>query len=226
MNRTRQSSSNRPLMASEKHKAILRLSPPLCLYLQERCNAERKPREEILPSAQMLLLHFIYEGARELSTSQAAKDLELTPTSISRASKQLEEMGLLHIKKLGVQRILQSEDSPKMLFQKAGDKLLNPVKRTVYIPKELVGTDLLESGYSALAECFILNVPLEEFEEFKSHSLSVRTPSGRKTDLKQAPVRGLGTPNGGIVVFDKTSGEAMNIMPKSSAHVTLCCQDE
>lgn len=72
----------------------------------------------------------------------------------------------------------------------------------------------------------ILNVPLEEFEEFKSHSLSVRTPSGRKTNLKQAPVRGLGTPNGGIVVFDKTSGEAMNIMPKSSAHVTLRCQDE
>lgn len=72
----------------------------------------------------------------------------------------------------------------------------------------------------------ILNVPLEEFEEFKSHSLSVRTPSGRKMDLKQAPVRGLGTPNGGIVVFDKTSGEAMNIMPKSSAHVTLRCQDE
>ena len=72
----------------------------------------------------------------------------------------------------------------------------------------------------------ILNVPLEEFEEFKSHSLSVRTPSGRKTNPKQAPVRGLGTPNGGIVVFDKTSGEAMNIMPKSSAHVTLRCQDE
>lgn len=72
----------------------------------------------------------------------------------------------------------------------------------------------------------ILNVPLDEFEEFKSHSLSVRTPSRQKTDLKQAPVRGLGTPNGGIVVFDKTSGEAMNIMPKSSAHVTLRCQDE
>ena len=54
----------------------------------------------------------------------------------------------------------------------------------------------------------------------------MRTPSGRKMDPKQAPVRGLGIPNGGIVVFDKTSGEAMNIMPKSSAHVTLRCQDE
>ena len=133
--------------------------PFMALYLQERCDAERKPREVILPSAQMLLLHFIYGGGQELSTSQAAKDLELTPTSISRASKQLEEMGLLHIKKEGVQRILQSEDSPKILFQKAGDKLLNPIKRTVYIPKEFVGTDLLESGYSALAECSMLNAP-------------------------------------------------------------------
>ncbi len=117
------------------------------------------PREEILPSMQMLLLHFIYGGAQELSTSQAAKDLELTPTSISRASRQLEEMGLLHIRKVGVQRIMQSEDSPKTLFQKAGDKLLNPIKRTVYIPKELVGTELLESGYSALAEYSMLNTP-------------------------------------------------------------------
>ena len=76
--------------------------PFMAVYLQERCSAEKKSREEILPSAQMLLLHFIYGGAQELSTSQAAKDLELTPTSISRASRQLEEMGLLHIKKEGV----------------------------------------------------------------------------------------------------------------------------
>ena len=131
----------------------------MAVYLQERCSAEKKTREEILPSAQMLLLHFIYGGAQELSTSQAAKDLELTPTSISRASRQLEEMGLLHIRKVGVQRILYSKDSPKILFQKAGDKLLNPIKRTVYIPKELVGTELLESGYSALAEYSMLNTP-------------------------------------------------------------------
>lgn len=133
--------------------------PFMAVCLQERCSAEKKPREEILPSAQMLLLHFIDGGAQELSTSQAAKDLELTPTSISRASRQLEEMGLLHIKKVGVQRIMRSEDSPKILFQKAGDKLLNLIKRTVYIPKEFVGTDLLESGYSALAKYSMLNAP-------------------------------------------------------------------
>lgn len=133
--------------------------PFMALYLQERCNAEPLHRKEILPSAQMLLLHFIYGGAREMSTSQAAKDLELTPTSISRASRQLEEKNLLHIRKEGVQRIMLSEVSPKILFQKAGDKLLNPVKRTVYLPKEFVETDLLESGYSALAEYSMLNTP-------------------------------------------------------------------
>lgn len=133
--------------------------PFMAVYLQERCNAEKSTRKEMLPSAQMLLLHFIYKGARDLSTSQAAKELELTPTSISRASRQLEEMGLLRIRKIGVQRIMQSEDSPETLFQRAEEKLLNPIKRTVYIPKEFVGKDLLESGYSALAEYSMLNAP-------------------------------------------------------------------
>lgn len=154
--------------------------PFMAVYLQERCSAEKIPREEILPSAQMLLLHFVYGGARELSTSQAAKDLELTPTSISRASRQLEEMGLLHIRKVGVQRIMQSKESPKTLFQKAGDKLLNPIKRTVYIPKKYVGTDLLESGYSALAEYSMLNEPnvrsyaaerISQWKDFTTNSL-------------------------------------------------------
>ena len=132
--------------------------PFMAAYLQERCDAEKSDREEILPSAQMLLLYFIYEGAKELSTSQAAKDLDLTPTSISRASKQLEEMGTLQSRKIGVQKILFSENSPE-LFYKAEKVLLNPVKRTVYVPCEEVKNELLESGYSALAEYSMLNAP-------------------------------------------------------------------
>ena len=131
--------------------------PFMALYLQERCSAEKQQYEEILPSAQMLLLFFIYNGARELSTSQASKKLGLTPTSISRASKQLEEMKILQTRKAGVQKILFSMDSPKELFQNAQKKLITPVKRTVYIPKEFVESGLLESGYSALAEYSMLN---------------------------------------------------------------------
>lgn len=133
--------------------------PFMAAYLQERCDAEKSDREEILPSAQMLLLYYIYEGAKELSTSQAAKDLDLTPTSISRASKQLEGMGFLRSRKIGVQKILLSENSAKELFYKAEKVLLNPVKRTVYVPCEEVKSELLESGYFALAEYSMLNAP-------------------------------------------------------------------
>lgn len=133
--------------------------PFMAVYLTERCDAEKVPRKEILPSAQLLLLHFIYNGARELSASQAAKDLKLTPTSISRASKQLEEMGLLKTRKFGVQKMLFSDDTPEMLFQHAEKKLANPVKRTVYLPRKYVDSGLLESGYSALSEYSMLNAP-------------------------------------------------------------------
>ena len=163
--------------------------PFMAVYLQERCSAEKIPREEILPSAQMLLLHFIYGGAQELSTSQAAKDLGLTPTSISRASRQLEEMGLLHIRKVGVQRIMQSEGSSKTLFQKAGDKFLNPIKRTVYIPKEYVGTDLLESGYSALALREDTDERVEEAVEEMLNELWRKNDVFRLTELIDPTVK-------------------------------------
>lgn len=144
-----------PFIVEEKQIYL----PFMAVYLQERCSAEKMQREEILPSAQMLLLYFIYRGVQELFASQAVKVLELTPTSISRASKQLEELGLLQTKKMGVQKILYCEDTPQMLFKRAESKLVNPVKRTVFIPKECVETGLMESGYSALAEYSMLNEP-------------------------------------------------------------------
>lgn len=133
--------------------------PFMAMYLQERCNAEKQTYEELLPSAQLLFLYFIYNGAKDLTTSQAAKDLELTPTSLSRASKQLEELQLLQTKKVGVQKILYSSDTPKTLFQNSKNKLVNPVKRKVFIPKENLDVDLVASGYSALSEYSMLNEP-------------------------------------------------------------------
>lgn len=66
----------------------------MALYLQERfLKCKTFPNEEILPSAQVLLLYFIYNGTVEITTSQASKELGLTPTSISRASRQLEKLG-------------------------------------------------------------------------------------------------------------------------------------
>ena len=171
-------------------------------------------RENILPSERA----FAYKMKLEALKNQGARS-DLTSAQIgpklTAAEKVAEEA---NDTKSQVKRFIRLTCLIPELLDMVDEKKIafNPAVELSYLD-EAQQRDFLEA---------ILNVPLEEFEEFKSHSLSVRTPSGRKTDLKQAPVRGLGTPNGGIVVFDKTSGEAMNIMPKSSAHVTLRCQDE
>ena len=112
-----------------------------------------------MPSAQMLLLYFIYKGAKELSTSQAAKDLDLTPTSISELLSNLKKWNICNQEKSEYRRYCFRKTPPKELFYKVEKVLLNPVKRTVYIPYEKVKAELLESGYSALAGYSMLNPP-------------------------------------------------------------------
>ena len=92
-------------------------------------------------------------------TSEAATQLKLTATSISRASRQLEELGLINAEKQGVQKIIYSDRTPRELFQFAKGKMSNPVKRQIFVPKAEMEENLLLSGYSALAEFTMLNPP-------------------------------------------------------------------
>lgn len=131
--------------------------PFMAVYLQEKCDAEISEHAEILPSAQMLMLYFIYHGSGRMAASQAVKALQLTSTSISRAVRQLEGFGLVQTKKEGVQKVLYSELPPKELFEAAAGYLQNPVKYRGYVPAESIGEDLLKSGYSALAAYSMLN---------------------------------------------------------------------
>ncbi|MGN0735055.1 MAG: MarR family transcriptional regulator [Anaerovoracaceae bacterium] len=133
--------------------------PFMAVYLQERSDAEKIDKNELLPASQMVLLYYIYHGGGKQIMSRAVIDLKLTSTSVSRAVRQLEELGLLRTKKDGVQKVLYSELSPEELFKKAHDNFQNPVKRTVYIPLEQIQDTLLKSGYTALAEYSMLNEP-------------------------------------------------------------------
>lgn len=131
--------------------------PFMAVYLQERCDAEEKDANVMLPSAQMLLFYFMYCSLKPTMTSQAAKDLELTPTSVQRAAKQLEKFGLVQIKKDGVQRIISCDLTAEKLFEKAKSYLRNPVKKIRYVLKEKVPADTLVSGETALSEYTMLN---------------------------------------------------------------------
>lgn len=133
--------------------------PFMAIYLQERCDGEKQTVTAMLPSAQLLLFYYIYHGCGELLTSDASQALSFTATSISRASRQLEEMALIQTEKRGVQKVIFSDKTPKELFDVAKNYLCNPVKRTVYVPKADIKEDLPMSGYSALSEYSMLNPP-------------------------------------------------------------------
>ena len=114
--------------------------PFMAVYLQERNDGVKIEQDEMLPSAQLLLLHYIYHGCGRQMTSEAARQLKFTATSISRASRQLEELGLIKAEKQGVQKIIYSEHTPRELFQYAKGKMSDPVKRRIFVPKaEMAG---------------------------------------------------------------------------------------
>ena len=136
--------------------------PFMAVYLQERGDGEKQDIATMLPSAQLLLLFYIYRGCGELLTSEASQKLGFTATSISRASRQLEEMGLIKTEKRGVQKVIYSDQTPEEVFSAARESMCNPVKRTIYVPKTNIETALLLSGYSALSEYSMINPPMVE----------------------------------------------------------------
>lgn len=69
----------------------------------------------------------------------------------------------------------------------------------------------------------ILNVPLNEFEEFKRHAASAGRGKNQKNKSQNPQKVGRCTSNAGIVVLDKTAGETISIVPKNAAHAILRC---
>ena len=69
----------------------------------------------------------------------------------------------------------------------------------------------------------VLNVPLDEFEEFKRHAASAGRGKNQKNKSQNPQIVGRCTSNAGIVVLDKTAGETISIVPKNAAHAILRC---
>ncbi len=158
--------------------------PFMGTYLQERCDGDQPQADVMPPSAQLLLLYYIWHGCGELQTNEAVQKLQFSSMSISRASRQLEAMGLIRCEKRGIQKIIYSEVTPEVLFHKAEAHFRNPVKRTVYVPKSSIGKDLLLCGYSALSEYSSINPP--QVASFATDSLEPWEKTASKTLLDSA----------------------------------------
>ena len=67
----------------------------------------------------------------------------------------------------------------------------------------------------------VLNVSLDEFEEFKAHAWFPEDAKKGQMERKQAPKNVSSGSNASIVVMDEIDGQSLSIMPKTIAHASI-----
>ncbi len=133
--------------------------PFMGTFLTERCDADQIEVEKMIPSAQMLLFYYIYTRQKELPSNTAVEALGVSAMTVTRAVRQLEQLGLIKTHKSGVMKILTTEFSWRELYEKSLPYLSSPIKRTIYIPKAVISNELLYAGDTALSMRTMLNPP-------------------------------------------------------------------
>ena len=104
--------------------------------------------------------------------SEVANKLNLTKTSITRATAQLEEMGLVEQIKSGTEISVKRNCSRKEYYENAKTYLINPVQKVITIMRYEATFESFEAGESALSQVSELNPPrIEECAIYKGEEV-------------------------------------------------------
>lgn len=130
-------------------------------------NKFKSPKEiktdKMMPLTQSLFLYMLYNcKEKKVIKKQAADALGVTRTSITRASDQLETMGLIKQEKRGTENYMMTNGSGFELYQNANRYLINPIQKTIMVEKNDTISKEPLSGESALAGMSMLNAPKNE----------------------------------------------------------------
>ena len=117
--------------------------------------------EKMMPVTQSLFLWLLYKGhTTPVMKKEAAKAIGVTRTSLTRASEQLAEMGLISQEKNGKEFLMKAKSTGIELYRKAKPFLINPVQKNITVQNDSKYDLYPLSGESALAECTMLNPPI------------------------------------------------------------------
>ncbi|MDO4292491.1 MAG: hypothetical protein Q4C65_04575 [Eubacteriales bacterium] len=119
--------------------------------------------DKMMPATQLAFLELLYMGDEEtVSKSKLAQKLNLTKTSITRATTQLAEMGLLVQTKTGTEVSVERNMSRRAYYEKAKERLINPIQKAITIRRQEDLTGTYKAGESALSILTSLNPPIIE----------------------------------------------------------------
>lgn len=140
----------------------------LDVYRKQFVKADR-----MMPATQMVFLELLYMNDEESALKgEVANKLNLTKTSITRATAQLEEMGLIEQIKSGTEISIKRNCSRKEYYENAKTYLINPVQKVITIMRYEATFESFGAGESALSQVSELNPPrIEERAIYKGEEV-------------------------------------------------------
>lgn len=133
-----------------------------------KCYKEQmnKPIDKFSPSSQLLALYMLYnERGRRINKSETAKKVGLSAMSITRAVRDLVQIGVLREEKVGNEVFIIIDRERKDVYEEITPYLINPIQETVYVKKEKAEKEkLLQAGEYSLSKRSMLGYP--KYEEY------------------------------------------------------------
>lgn len=161
------------------------------LYANRRLGNDIEAGKRLLPSAQYILLFHLQSCSLNGNSLKALE--KITPykyTTISKAIQQLRAKGLVETEKVGrSDSLLKFESNPKSLWEKAQPFLTNPVKKVVFLHKEIDEGEI--GGITALSHYTMLapeNIPTRVFTKFDNKWSSIYEDVQRIEIWKYPPI--------------------------------------
>ena len=147
--------------------------PFMGIVLQDMYRKQFVKADKMMPATQMVFLELLYmEDEESALKSEVAKKLHLTKTSITRATAQLEEMGLIQQVKSGTEISIKRNCSRKEYYENAKEYLINPVQKVITIMRYEATFESLSAGETALSQVSELNPPrIEERAIYKGEEV-------------------------------------------------------
>ena len=147
--------------------------PFMGIVLQDIYRKQLVKADKMMPATQMVFLELLYMNDEESALkSEVANKLNLTKTSITRATAQLEEMGLIEQIKSGTEISVKRNCSRKEYYENAKAYLINPVQKVITIMRYEATFESFEAGESALSQVSELNPPrIEERAIYKGEEV-------------------------------------------------------
>lgn len=147
--------------------------PFMGIVLQDMYRKQLVKADKMMPATQMVFLELLYmENEESVLKSEVAKKLNLTKTSITRATAQLEEMELIQQVKSGTEISIKRNHPRKEYYEKAEAYLINPVQKVITIMQYEATFELLSAGETALSQVSELNPPrIEERAIYKGEEV-------------------------------------------------------